>query len=153
MEISHHLDVSIDLDEFHAHNADEQAVTAPDSTPTPAPAAEAVALPPAGAQADSVPSAIAHQSQMAVDSKGQLDGLEGATKPQIWALKAYYISYELAILNALVKDMETTFADSKLPPAIDATLCQLQPLIDSSNKTARSLCDTTTSIVDKQGKS
>lgn len=74
--------------------------------------------------------------------------LDTATKAQVWSLKSYWLSYQLAILDALVKDMGTTFADSTLPPEIASMLDQLQPIVNNCNKDAKQLCDSTSKAVD-----
>lgn len=73
-----------------------------------------------------------------------------ATEPQVWALKAYWLSYQLAGLNALVKDMEAKFKTSDQPGYTKDLLDSLQPLIDSSNVQAKKLCDYSTDITDKR---
>lgn len=81
--------------------------------------------------------------------KGDME-LGPVTDAQIWSLKAYWLSYQLGILDALVKDMNSTFADSQLPPEILLKLNQFQPYVNSSNTSAKQLCDSAAAVVDTQ---
>lgn len=73
-----------------------------------------------------------------------------ATEAQIWALKAYWLSYRLAGLNALVKDMQATFEVSGQPEHSKDMLGLTRAIVDSSDAAAKILCNYSTNFIDQQ---